>query len=125
MGRVKVCFGILIAIILLGISGILIIDYKTDGIIKLIDETKMYSDSGDTQSALESVSKLERAWHKYHKTASILVRNDKISAVQESISRLRPLIEKENDELNAEFANARGNLEWIVESEIPRFTNIF
>ena len=125
MGRVKVCFGILIAIILLGISGILIIDYKTDGIIKLIDETKMYSDSRDTESALESVGKLEEKWYKYHKLASIFVRNEKISAVQESISRLRPLIEKENDELNAEFANARGNLEWIVESEIPGFTNIF
>ena len=125
MGRVKVCFGILIAIILLGISGILIIDYKTDGIIKLIDETKMYSDSGDTENALESVGKLEEKWYRYHKLASILVRNEKISAVQESISRLRPLIEKENDELNAEFANARGNLEWIVESEIPGFTNIF
>ncbi len=125
MGRVKLCFGILIAIILMGITGIFIIDYKTDGIIKLIDETESYAESGDTQKALEAVDKLEKKWDKYHKTASIIVRNDKISSVQDNISRLRPLIENENDELDAEFASARSALMWIIESEIPRFTNIF
>ncbi len=40
------------------------------------------------------------------------------------MSRLKPLIENENDELNAEFENARSALEWIVESEIPKLTNI-
>lgn len=125
MRRVKLCFGILIAIIILGITGILVIEYKTDDIIKLIDETRYYSDQGDTENALESVGNLEAKWEKYHKLASMIIRNDKISAVQDSISRIRPLIEANNDELNAEFADARSNLMWIIESEIPRFTNIF
>ncbi len=125
MGRVKLCFGVLIAIIIFGIAGILLIEYKTNGVIKLIEETKYYSDSGDTEKALDSADRLEREWKKYHKTASILIRNEKISAVQEAVSRLRPLIEKENDELNAEYASAKSSLEWIIESEIPRFTNIF
>ncbi len=125
MGRIKLCFGILILIIVLGISGILIIDYKTDGIIKLIDETRYYSDIGDTEKALESVEKLEKKWNKYHKLASVIVHNDKISMVQNSIARIRPLIELNNDELNAEFASARSALKWITESELPRFTNIF
>lgn len=125
MRRVKLCFGILIAIIILGITGILVIEYKTDDIIKLIDETRYYSDQGDTENALESVGNLEAKWEKYHKLASMIIRNDKISAVQDSISRIRPLIEGNNDELNAEFADARSNLMWIIESEIPRFTNIF
>lgn len=124
MGRVKLCFGILIAIIVLSIVGILIIDHKTDNVIKMIEKTKAYSDSGETQKALDSVGEVEALWEKYHKTASVVVRNDKISDVQNAISRLRPLIEKENDELNAEFANAIQGLKWIVESEIPRLTNI-
>lgn len=125
MGRVKICFGILIVIIILGISGIFIIDYRTDGVIKLIDETQSYSDSGNIEKALDSVDKLEKEWDKYHIMASMIIRNDKISMVEDSMSRLRPLIEAENDELNAEFANARSGLMWIIESEIPRFTNIF
>lgn len=125
MGRVKICFGILISIIILGIAGIFIINYRTDGVIKLIDETKAYSDSGDIEKALDSVDKLNEEWDRYHKMASVVIRNDKISMVEDSISRLRPLIECENDELNAEYANARSGLMWIIESEIPRFTNIF
>lgn len=125
MGRVKICFGILIAIIILGISGIFIIDYRTDGVIDLIDETQSYSDAGDIEKALDSAQRLEKEWDKYHIMASMIIRNDKISMVEDSMSRLRPLIEAENDELNAEFANARSGLMWIIESEIPRFTNIF
>ena len=53
-----------------------------------------------------------------------VVRNDKITSVQTSMSRLKPLIEKDNDELNAEFENAKSGLEWIIESEIPKLTNI-
>lgn len=124
MGRVKICFGIIISIIVLSVLGVWTLDCKTDKIIKLLDETKSYSDSGNTNKALEAVQRLEDEWEHYHTFASVLVRNDKISSVQTSMSRLRPLIEKENDELNAEFANARSSLEWIVESEIPRLTNI-
>ena len=124
MGRIKICLGIIIAIIILSILGIFVLDSKTDKMIKLLDETKSYSDSGNTQKALEAVGRLEDEWEHYHIFASVLVRNDKISSVQTSMSRLRPLIEKENDELNAEFANARSSLEWIVESEVPRLTNI-
>ena len=125
MGRVKLCFGILITIIIFGIAGIVIIENKTNNVIDMIDETKSYSDSGDTEKAMESVAELEKEWEKYHRLASILIRNDKISAVQESVSRLRPLIESENDELNAEYATAKNSLKWIIESEIPRITNIF
>ena len=119
MGRVKLCFGIIITIIVLSTAGIFVIDYKTDGVIKLIEQTKAYSDAGNIEKALESVDSLEKVWEKYHKLASIVVRNDKISDVQNSISRLRPLIEKENDELNAEYECAKQALEWIVESEMP------
>lgn len=125
MGRIKICVGVIIAIVLISIFGFFALDCKTDKVIALLDETKKYSDAGETQKAIEAVGKLENEWESYHCFASILVRNDKISAVQTSMSRLRPLIEKENDELNAEFANAKSNLEWIVESEIPRLTNIF
>ncbi|MGN1480784.1 DUF4363 family protein [Porcipelethomonas sp.] len=124
MGRIKVSLAILVSIIILCICTIFVLDNKTDKVIELLDETKKYSDEGDTQKALESVKILEKEWEQYQSFASIFVRNDKITSVQTSMSRLRPLIENNNDELNAEFENARSSLEWIVESEIPRFSNI-
>lgn len=124
MVRIKISLGIVIAIIVLSLSGLWLLDHKTDRIIELLDETRSYSDKGETEKALESVETLLQKWEKYHSYASIFVRNDKITNVETSMSRLKPLIENENDELNAEYENARTNLEWIVESEIPKFSNI-
>ena len=124
MVRIKISLGIVIAIIILSVSGIFVLYHKTDRVIELLDETKKYSDEGDIEKALDAVGALEREWEKYHGYASVFVRNDKITNVQTSMSRLRPLIEKDNDELNAEFENAKSGLEWIIESEIPKFSNI-
>lgn len=124
MVRIKISLGIIIAIIVLSISGIFVLDYKTDRVMELLDETRSYSDKGDNEKALEAAERLEKEWEKYHTYASIFVRNDKITNVQTSMSRLKPLIEKDNDELNAEFENAKSGLEWIIESEIPKLTNI-
>lgn len=124
MVRIKISLGIVVAIIVLSVSGIFVLDYKTDRVLKLLEETRSYSDEGDNEKALESADSLEKEWEKYHTYASIFVRNDKITNVQTSMSRLKPLIEKDNDELNAEFENAKSGLEWIIESEIPKLTNI-
>lgn len=124
MVRIKISLGIVVAIIVLSVSGIFVLDYKTDRVLELLEETRSYSDEGDNEKALEAADNLEKEWEKYHTYASIFVRNDKITNVQTSMSRLKPLIEKDNDELNAEFENAKSGLEWIIESEIPKLTNI-
>lgn len=124
MIRIKISFGIIIAIIILGISGFFVLQHETEEIMGMIDETKSYSDSENTEDAIKSVDKLIDKWDKFHTYASIFINNDKISDVQESISRLKALIETDNDELNAEFDTAKSALKWIIESEIPRWTNI-
>ena len=124
MVRIKISIGIIAAIIILGVAGIFVLDHKTDRVIDMLEEAKKYSDAGDTQMAIEAVGKLEQEWERYHTFASIFVRNDKITSVQTSMSWLRPLIEKDNDELNAEYENVKSGLEWIIESEIPKFSNI-
>lgn len=110
--------------LVMSVSGIFILNYKTDRVLELLNETRSYSDKGDSEKALEAADSLEKEWEKYHTYASVFVRNDKITSVQTSMSRLKPLIEKDNDELNAEFENAKSGLEWIIESEIPKLTNI-
>lgn len=124
MIRIKISFGIIISIIVLGVTGFFVLRHETNEIIGLIDETRSYSDSDNTEEALKSADKLLKKWDKYHTYASIFINNDKISDVQESVSRIKALIEKNNDELNAEYDSAKSSLEWIVESEIPRWTNI-
>ncbi len=124
MGRVKISLGIIIGIIIFGVSGIFIIKHETNEILDMLNNVQSIFSDGRTAESAILAEELNDKWEKYQKTASIFVRNEKISSVQTSMSRLKPLIENENDELNAEFENARSALEWIVESEIPKLTNI-
>ena len=124
MIRIKISIGIILVIITLGITGFFMLDRKTDRVISLIDQTKYLSDSGEKNAALECAEKLIKEWNEYHIYASIFVNNDKITMAQSSMSRIISLIEQDVDELNAELDCARSALQWIVESEIPRWTNI-
>lgn len=124
MVRLKIGIGIIAAIIVVCIWGFIVLKHETNQLVESIDKTRSLANSGKTEEALESVDNLLKDWEEYHVYASVLVNNDKISAVQSSVSRLKPLIENQNDELNAEFETAESALKWIVESEIPRLTNI-
>lgn len=124
MIRIKISIGIIAAIIVLGITGFFMLKNETDDIIAMLDETRELSDNDKKEEALESVDALVHEWNKFHTYASIFVNNDKISATQNSISRLKSLIETDNDELNAEYDAAESSIKWIVESEMPRWTNI-
>ena len=78
MVRIKISIGIIAAIIILGVAGIFVLDHKTDRVIDMLEETKKYSDAGDTQMAIEAVGKLEQEWERYHTFASIFVRNSRL-----------------------------------------------
>lgn len=124
MIRVKISIGIVAAIIILGISGFFLLRHETDEVIYNIEKTRTLVKEEKINEALDSADVLVNDWNKFHKYASIFVNNDKISAAQNSISRIKSLIENGSDEINAELDTASSALKWIVESEIPRWTNI-
>ena len=103
MIRIKISIGIIAAIIVLGAVGFFMLKNETDEIIAMLDETRELSDKEKKEEALESVDALLEEWDKFHTYASVFVNNDKISATQNSMSRLKALIETDNDELNAEY----------------------
>lgn len=124
MTRIKISMGIILFIITLCISSFFIIRHETNEIINSIEEVKTIYLSGDTAKAFQISDKMLKKWKTYHVYVSIFVNNDKISLAQTPISRIKPLIKNENDELGAEFETAESALKWIIESEIPRWTNI-
>ncbi len=124
MIRIKISFGIIVMIIILGISGFFVLKYKTNDVIDIIDETLELAKEEDSKDALKSVEKLMDKWEDFHTYASVFINNDKISTAQNSISRLKSLIESKSDEIEAELESAKSALKWIIESEVPRLTNI-
>lgn len=124
MTRIKISCGILLLIIIMGISGYFLLKHEVNEVIDNIDKTQALSDEGRIDEALAAADLLLKDWDKFHTYASVFVNNNKISPAQISISRIKPLIESGNDELSAEYETARSALKWIIESEIPRLTNI-
>ena len=76
MVRIKISLGVIIAIIVMSVSSIFILNYKTDRVLELLNETRSYSDKGDSKKALEAAESLEKEWEKYHTYASVFVRNE-------------------------------------------------
>lgn len=124
MARIKISIGIILFIITLCIASFFIIRHETNEILSSIEEVKTIYLSGNTEKAFGAADEMLRKWETYHIYASIFVNNDKISLAQNPISRIKPLIKNKNDELGAEFETAESALKWIIESEIPRWTNI-
>ena len=44
MVRIKISLGVIIAIIVMSVSSIFILNYKTDRVLELLNETRSYSD---------------------------------------------------------------------------------
>ena len=49
MVRIKISLGVIIAIIVMSVSSIFILNYKTDRVLELLNETRSYSDKGDSK----------------------------------------------------------------------------
>ena len=54
MVRIKISLGVIIAIIVMSVSSIFILNYKTDRVLELLNETRSYSDKGDSKKSLEA-----------------------------------------------------------------------
>ena len=124
MGRVRLCAVTVISVIIFTVLSLICLAGRTNEVIDLARKTQALADSGEKEKALESALELEKLWEDYQDIASVFVKNDKISGVQTSMIRIYPLIQADSEEIDAEFANVISGLEWIVESEIPRVTNI-
>lgn len=124
MTRVKISLVILLMIIMLCVSSLLWIDFKLDKVSEFLEETITFSRNGETEKAVESSKKMVKEWESFHDIGGVLIRSDKITSVQTSMSRITPLVRKNHDELEAEYENAKQGLEWIFESELPLLKNI-
>lgn len=124
MIRIKISIGIISAIIIMGITGFFILRHETEEVIDNIEKTRSLANSGKKQEAKDFAGILESDWNRFHTYASVFINNNKISAAEVSLSRIKSLIENESDELNAELDTAKSALEWIIESETPKLTNI-
>jgi hypothetical protein len=74
--------------------------------------------------AIRVAEKLERQTENYENAVSLFVRDDRLTALEYSIARLKHLIRYNADEVAAELENIREQVETIAEGERPYWYNI-
>lgn len=91
----------------------------------MLEDTQKLMEEGKQEEALIEADKLIDYWDKLRNRSHFLVRSDKIGNINASFARIKPYIEEDNDELNAEFESVKEMLEWFYKSEMPYPNNIF
>lgn len=124
MKRVILAFCLIGAVMAYSAAAVLIIRSESRELIAVTDEIIGYNKSGDSEKASEAAVKLNEKWHKFERSMSVFVRDDKLNNLSASVARVEPYIQSANDELEAELQNVRRQLTLIYRSELPAWYNI-
>lgn len=105
-------------------AAVLIIRRENRELIAVTDEIIEYNKNGDSEKASEAAVRLNEGWHKFERSMSVFIRDDKLNSLSASVARIEPYIMSANDELEAELHNVRRQLTLIYRSELPAWYNI-
>lgn len=118
MKRVWLCIGILGAIICLSAGWLACLYDRTKEMSRLIDNcvTLAENDSEDTR---EAISELCDYWESFYGIASLFENSLALNSISDSVSKLMPLYEKDNDELFSECEMIKVACDRIFRSNMP------
>lgn len=124
MTRIKISAGILCTLIIMSIISGLWISRKCEHMLNIIGEICFHVNEDDTDKAAAAAKKLSEYWNKFRKTASVLVKNDKLSEIDRINSRILHLLENDSDELESELTELRSMIILMKTGETPAFTSV-
>lgn len=124
MKRTITAFVLLTAIIIWSVLGIFIVQKENSSLVDVIKLIESCCENDDMTEAEKLAGKLEKLWKKYERKMSLIVADEKLTALSTSISKIRPYCRDANDELLAELENIKRQLELVYKSELPFWYNI-
>jgi hypothetical protein len=129
--RVVISAVIIVGAVLFSVLSAVFSERESQSIIALTEEigalTEAYKINGYTAAQPEAAAvaeKLERQTETFENAVSLFVRDDRLTALEYSIARLKHLIRYNSDEVAAELENIREQVETIAEGERPYWYNI-
>lgn len=125
MNRITFCLLILVLVIAFCGTSLYVIRSGSERLCSAVEEIQILSEQKKTAEALAKCEELNRTWTSYYHTLSFFVKGDKLSGINSSIAKIKPYLESDNDELNAELDSILYQTRWIWETEFPYFYNVF
>lgn len=125
MSRLRIAIGIIAALLLLCGSAVWGVGVQTGRLLIQVRTLEEAVRAEDYPAAAQTEQQLSRQWERTTPWLRVAVSKSEVQAVSESIARIRPMIETENDELSAELAVLRDRLTELQHSEYPTADRIF
>lgn len=124
MQRVWVCTVIMVLLAGASVFGAWLVDSSCERLSDGINEAKSLYDEGEISAAVERMDALYDEWDMDLKIMSCLAGKDRLSGLNASIARVKPFMETENDELDAEILSVLYQLDLLRREEKPYYWNI-
>ncbi|MDE6132751.1 MAG: DUF4363 family protein [Oscillospiraceae bacterium] len=124
MKRVVIAAAIIAAIMVYSASAVVIIKNRNSELIAVTEEIREYNKIGDSEKAAAAADVLQNKWYAFEREMSVFVRDDKLSTLSASVSKIPSYITAANDELDAELESIHRQLNIIYRSELPAWYNI-
>lgn len=124
MKRIAISVILLSVIFIFSFSAIFIIKHKNKELTSILSEVQVLTENKQYDKAALKAEELSAVWEKYEKTMLLFVKDEKVNEINISISKIKPFIKEQNEELPGELLNVLNNLNYIYKSEIPFWYNI-
>ncbi|MBQ8827024.1 MAG: DUF4363 family protein [Oscillospiraceae bacterium] len=122
--RLIVSLSVFVLIIVFSFFSVNRIKTEKDRLTLQLDEIAEAGEAEDMETVYRLTEQLEEMWTESRRKLSFLVREEKLNALSEVITKIQPYGEEANDELEAEINNVRYQLNQIYLAEIPSWENI-
>lgn len=116
--RICTALAVLSMIILLMVGSVLTVQHCCG---RLLLQAERIEASLGTEQAAEEIEALEASWRRYSIPLHLFVPNQPLTDLNETVFRLRAMHTDGCDELRAELAAVRADLEWIRGQELSLF----
>lgn len=124
MTRVKISAAILGLLLLASVVSGVWVNVRCGRLISAADRVAELSERGADGEAVAEAKALEQDWENFRKTASVLIRSDRLSEVDRICTRISYYAENGRDELVPELIELHHILEQLRDGETPEWRTV-
>lgn len=125
MIRVKLAAAIMVLIAAASGISTYVVEKKYLRLENMLEEIHRDIKTGDKKSAAENAEKMTEYWDDVYKLSSLFVRGAKITPIQASVAKIKPLIEADAPELEAEVESLKDAVKSLYTEERPIPAHVF
>lgn len=124
MKRLTVCIAIICFMIVIAIVALYNMQWSTKMIVSNVSQIIYSVNEGDTERAITLADETTGLWEHYTSIAYIYLEQDQLTRITISISKLKTLIQTNNDNLLSECESTIKLVEDLYRSQLPLLNNI-